>query len=247
MSIPLHNGVIELTDDEDASEHDGIKSASDPDNEDEEMVIDDMLTEPSSVHDSSSNNARSSRSPSPETSDSLFTPPPSRKPCRRVILDCVSVPPFSEGMIRADYDVSNASTGKPQQGVEHPSVSHALAAAFALNDRPPSPYLSLKGKERERERPPPAPARSKRKHKPRSEIEYLIFNKRVQRLHAGLHGGLPEMIVEIRGLTVTDNEKEGEPIFSGVLAPLFQERPDIAAALAPYFGGVPTKSSPANV
>lgn len=168
MSIPLHNGVIELTDDEDASEHDGIKSASDPDNEDEEMVIDDMLTEPSSVHDSSSNNARSSRSPSPETSDSLFTPPPSRKPCRRVILDCVSVPPFSEGMIRADYDASNASTGKPQQGVEHPSDSHALAAAFALNDRPPSPYLSLKGKERERERPPPAPARSKRKHKPRS-------------------------------------------------------------------------------
>lgn len=35
--------VIELTDDEDASEHDGIKTASDPDNESEEMVVDNML------------------------------------------------------------------------------------------------------------------------------------------------------------------------------------------------------------
>lgn len=42
MSIPpllAQNDVIELTDDED----DGIKIASDPDNEDEEMVVDDML------------------------------------------------------------------------------------------------------------------------------------------------------------------------------------------------------------
>jgi hypothetical protein len=42
MSIPpllAHNDVIELTDDED----DAIKISSDPDNEDEEMVVDDML------------------------------------------------------------------------------------------------------------------------------------------------------------------------------------------------------------
>jgi hypothetical protein len=35
--------VIELTDDEDASKHDGIKIASDHDNEDEEMAVDYML------------------------------------------------------------------------------------------------------------------------------------------------------------------------------------------------------------
>jgi hypothetical protein len=38
-----HNDVIELTDDEDASKHDGIKDASDHDNEDEEMAVDYML------------------------------------------------------------------------------------------------------------------------------------------------------------------------------------------------------------
>ncbi|KAG2367617.1 hypothetical protein BDR07DRAFT_254361 [Suillus spraguei] len=287
MSIPpllAHNDVIEPTDDEDTSEHDGIKSASDPDNEDEEMVVDGMLTEPFSVHHSSSNSAHSSRSSSPEMGDSLFTPPPSRKPRRRLVLDCVSVPPFPKAMIRAEYDALNASTEKPQQGVEHPSVSHALAAAFALNDRPPSPYLSVKGKEREHGRPPPAPARSKRKLKsrprkfgedvstvpaqildaqyPALELDihelphfvphhdsilqsstYYIFKKRVQRLHAQLHEGLPEWIAEMRGPTVPDDQKKGEPIFPRVLAPLFQERPDIEAALAPYFGGVSPKSS----
>lgn len=38
-----HNDVIELTDDEDASKHDGIKITSDHDNEDEEMAVDFML------------------------------------------------------------------------------------------------------------------------------------------------------------------------------------------------------------
>ncbi|KAG1781129.1 hypothetical protein EV702DRAFT_1074099 [Suillus placidus] len=290
MSIPpllAHNDVIELTDDEDASAHDDIEIPSDPGNEDEEMAVDDMLTEPFSVRDSSSDGPRSSRSPSPEMGDSLFTPPPpSRKRRRRVVLDCVSVPPFSKGMTRTDYKVSNASTSKPQQHVEHPSVGHALTAAFAHNDRPPSPSLSLKGKERERarERPPPAPARQKRKYKPRSrkfgedvstlptqildaqypalELDihelpdllphhdnilqsstYYIYVRRVQRLYAQLHEGLPEMIAQMKGPAVPHNEKGDEPIFPRVLAPLFEERPDIEAALMPYFGRAPPKSS----
>lgn len=238
-----------------------------------------MQTEPISVRDSSSDGARS---PSPERGDSLFTPPPpSRKPRRRVILDCVSVPPFPKGMTRADYKVSNASTSKSQQGVEHPSVGHALSAAFAHNDRPLSPSLSCKGKERERERPPPAPARLKRKYKPHSrkfgedvstvptqildaqypalELDihelpnhhdsilqsstYYIYVKRVQRLYAQLHEGLPEMIAEMKGRAAPGDEKD-EPIFPRVLAPLFEERPDIEAALTPYFRRVLPKSSP---
>jgi hypothetical protein len=43
MSIPpllAYKDVIELTDDEDASAHEVIKNASDPDNENEEMAVD---------------------------------------------------------------------------------------------------------------------------------------------------------------------------------------------------------------
>jgi hypothetical protein len=122
-------------------------------------------TEPFSVRDSSSD-GRCSISPSPEMGDSLFTPPPSHKPRKRMVFDCVSVPSFPRGMIGADDNMLNASTGKPQQGVEHPSVSNAPATAFTLNDRPSSPYLSLERKEHECECPPPAPARLTKKHKP---------------------------------------------------------------------------------
>ncbi|KAG1741704.1 hypothetical protein EDB19DRAFT_1704721 [Suillus lakei] len=288
MSIPplsAHNDVIELTDDEDTFGHNSIKGAGDNDNEDEEMAVDDMLTELFPAPDSSSS---ASRSPSPEMGDSLFTPPPiSRKPHRRVILDCVSVPPFPKGVTRAGYKVSNASTSALQQGVEHPSISHAFAAAFAQNDRPPSPSLSRKGKERERERPPPAPMRPRKKYKPRSrkfgddvstvpnqildaqypalELDihelptflphhdnilrsstYYIYLRRIQRLYAQLQDGLPEMIAEMKGLAVPDDEKdekEDGPILPHILAPLFEERPDIEAALAPYFGRAPPKSS----
>ncbi|KAG1730945.1 uncharacterized protein EDB91DRAFT_1155614 [Suillus paluster] len=171
-----HDDVIELTNDDDDDDatlrYNAIKNAIDSidnDNEDEEMVVDDMLTEPAPEPDSSSSPARSP-SPSLEIGGSLFTPPPSRKRRRRVILDCVSVPPFPKGMARADYRSSpKASSSAPQQGVEHPSVSHALAAAFAQNNKSPPPPLGRKGKEREhsRERPPPAPVRPKRKYKPR--------------------------------------------------------------------------------
>ncbi|KAG1848930.1 hypothetical protein DFJ58DRAFT_795505, partial [Suillus subalutaceus] len=291
MSIPpllTHNDVIELTDDEDDPGHDGIKSVSDPNNEDEEMAVDDMLTEPFSVRDSSPDGARSSRSSSPEIGDSLFTPPPSsRKPRRRVVLDCVSVPPLPKGIAKADYKASNASSSVPQQGVEHPSVSHALTAAFAQNDRSPSPSLSLMQRGHDRERPPPAPARHKRKHKPRSrkfgedvstvptqildahypalELDihelpnflphhdivlqsnaYYIHVKRIKRLYAQLHKGLPEMIAEMKSLAVPDDEKdekEDGPVFPRILAPLFEERPDIEAALTPYFGRAPPKGS----
>lgn len=229
--------------------------------------------------DSSSDGARS---PSPEIGDSLFTPPPpSRKRRRRVVLDCVSVPSFPKGMTRADYKASNASTSKSQQVVEHPSVGHALSAAFAQNVRSLSPSLSCKGKERERERSPPAPAHLKRKYKPRSrkfgedvstvptqildaqypalELDihelpnhydnilqsstYYIYVKRIQRLYAQLHEGLPEMIAKMKGRKAPDDEKEDEPIFPRVLAPLFEERPDIEAALTPYFRRVPPNSS----
>ncbi|KAG1814675.1 uncharacterized protein BJ212DRAFT_1361308 [Suillus subaureus] len=258
MSIPpllTHHDVIELSDDEDDSGHDSIKSVSDPDNEDEEMAVDDMLTEPFSVRDSS---------PSPEMGDSLFTPPPSsRKPRRRIVFDCIT---------KADYRASNTSTGVPQQGVEHPSVGHALAAASAQNDR-----LMGKG----------SPARHKRKYRPRSwkfgedistlptqildaqypalELDihelpdflphhntilrsntHYIYVKRVQRLYAQLHEGLPEMIAEMKGLAAPDDEKdekEDGPVFPRVLAPLFEERPDIEAALTPYFGRAAPKGS----
>jgi hypothetical protein len=46
MSIPpllVRNDVIELTDDEDDFGRDSINSASDPNNADEEMAVDDML------------------------------------------------------------------------------------------------------------------------------------------------------------------------------------------------------------
>ncbi|KAG1888084.1 hypothetical protein F4604DRAFT_1674512 [Suillus subluteus] len=59
-------------------------------------------------------------------------------------------------MTRADYNGLKASTGGPQQGVEQPSVSHALATAFTLNDRHSLPSLSLKRMEREHECPFPA-------------------------------------------------------------------------------------------
>ncbi|KAG0702519.1 hypothetical protein DFH29DRAFT_999224 [Suillus ampliporus] len=186
------NDVIEGTDDEDeALRYNGIKSAInsiDHDNEDE-MSVDNMLvsnrpqvtksqhpipqnhllnvnsqTEPAPEPDSSSSAARSP-SPSLDMVDSLFAPQPSLKRRRRVILDYISVPPLPKGMNRADYkSFSNASSRAPQQGVEHPSASHALAAAFAQNECSPSPPLSQKGKERERA--PPAPVRPKRKHKP---------------------------------------------------------------------------------
>ncbi|KAG0702573.1 hypothetical protein DFH29DRAFT_1069086 [Suillus ampliporus] len=169
----VHNEVIELTDDEDddddaALRYNAIKSAInsiDYDNEDEEMAVDNMLTELAPEPDSSSSVARSP-SPSLDISDSLFTPPPSRKRRRRVILDCVSVPPFPKGMTRADYkSLPIASSSAPQQGVVHSSVSHALSAAFAQNDRSASPSLSRKGKARERA--PPAPVRPRRRYKPR--------------------------------------------------------------------------------
>jgi hypothetical protein len=54
------------------------------------------------------------------------------------------------------------------------------------------------------------------------------------------------MITGIKGLAVPDDEKdekEDEPVFPRVLALLFQERPDIEAALTPYFGRVPAKGS----
>jgi hypothetical protein len=44
------------------------------------------------------------------------------------------------------------------------------------------------------------------------------------------------MIAVIKGLAVPDDEKdekEDEPVFPRVLASLFQERPDIEAALTP--------------
>ncbi|KAG2136375.1 uncharacterized protein EDB93DRAFT_788456 [Suillus bovinus] len=289
-SIPpllAHNDVIELTDDEDASGHNSIKITSDIDNENEEMVVDNMLTEPFSVPDSSSDGARSLRSSSPEMGDSLFTPPPpSRKPRRRVILDCVSVPPLPKDTTRVDCK-AKSSISKPQQGVQHPSVIQALTAAFAQNDRLPSPSLSRKGKEREHERPPPAPAHPKRKYKPRSrkfgedvstvptqildaqypaiELEihelpellphhdnilqsstYYIYARHVQRLYAQLHEVLPQIIPEMKGPAVPDDEKdekEDEPVLPHVLAPLFEERPDIKAALTPYFGRGPRKGS----
>lgn len=244
-------------------------------------------TEPFSVPDSSSDRgAHSPRSPSPEMGDSLFTPPPSRKPRRRVVLDCVSVPPFRKDTTRASCK-TNATISKPQQDVQHPPVSHALPAAFAQNDRPSSPSLSRKGKERERERPPPAPARRKRKFKPRlrkfgedvstiptqildaqypaieldihdlpdflphhdnilQSSTYYIYVKRIQRLYAQLHEGLPEMIAGMKGPAVPDDEKdekEYEPVLPRVLAPLFQERPDIEAALTPYFARASLKGS----
>lgn len=178
-------------------------------------------------------------------------------------------------MIGADDNVLNTSTGKPQQGVEHPSVSNALATAFTLNDFPLSPYLSLKRKEHECEHPPPAPAHLTKNHKPhhpkfREDVSiapiqildakhpaleldihklpiyllhhnvlqsstYCIYVRHVQHLYTQLCEGLPEMIVEMKGLAVPDDEKEGEPIFPCVLTLLFQERPDIEVALRPNF------------
>lgn len=97
--------------------------------------------------------------------DSLFTPVPSSRRRRRVILDHVSVPPFPKGLNMTDYkSSSNVSSIASRQGVEFLSVGDALAAAFAQNNRSPSPSLDRKGKgrERERETTPPAPVRPKR-------------------------------------------------------------------------------------
>jgi len=83
---------------------------------------------------------------------SLFTPPPSRKRRRRIILDHVAVPSFPVGLTPANYKLSSdARPSAPQQGVEYSSVGDALAAAFAQNERS-LPSLDRKGKGRERER-----------------------------------------------------------------------------------------------
>ncbi|KAG2117539.1 hypothetical protein BD769DRAFT_1778038 [Suillus cothurnatus] len=245
MSIsPLlaHNDEVELTDEEDDSGRDSIKSASDPNDEDEEMAVDHMLMNSFfkviltrigrlSIHTSSVfPQASQTRSP-----------------------DCVSVPPFPKGITKAGYRSSNASTGVPKQGVEHLSIGHALAAAFAQNVQPPSPSLSLKGKERERERPPPVlhfgdDASTVPTQIMDAQYPALELDIRELPIHQDtiLQSSLPEMIAGIKGLAVPDDEKdekEDEPVFPRVLASLFQERPDIEAALTPYFGRVPAKGS----
>ncbi|KAG1758874.1 hypothetical protein EDD22DRAFT_849668 [Suillus occidentalis] len=75
---------------------------------------------------------------------------------------------------------------------------------------------------------------------------YCIYVRHVQRIYTQLREGLPEMIAGMKGLVGPEDEKdekEGQPIFPRVLAPLFQERPDIEAALRPNFGRMHPKSS----
>ncbi|OJA10717.1 hypothetical protein AZE42_04276 [Rhizopogon vesiculosus] len=170
--LPSLDDVIEIDDDDEEDVRDDvIEISSDSDNvdhanNDEEMAVDHMLTKRVSISPEPSSSPVPSLPSSFDMTDPLFTPPPSRKCRRRVILDHVSVPPFPKGLTTANYKPSsNVSSRAPQQGVEYPSVGDALAAAFAQNDRSPSPSLDRKGKRRARETTPTAPVTPKRKSK----------------------------------------------------------------------------------
>lgn len=222
-------------------------------------------------------------SPSPSDIDSLFTPPPSPKPRRRLILDHVAVPPFPRGLTMTDYrPYSNVSPRSSKKGMEYPSVGDALAAAFAQNNKPSSPPPDRKGKgrAREHESAPPAPVPPKQKnrapkyfgegistvptailnvHYPPIKLDipellpyfddtwhrntYWIERVRYKRHHAQLHQGLPEMIAQMKSLGGPGQDQKDGPILPRILAPLFEQRADIAASLAAQWEYAPQKHS----
>ncbi|KIJ64058.1 hypothetical protein HYDPIDRAFT_28949 [Hydnomerulius pinastri MD-312] len=139
------------------------------DNEDEELTVDEMLTDVDVYVSDDHLESRSShqRSPAPRSPprsspigqhESLFTPPPISKRRRRMMMAHIAVPSFPKGFSKADYQPMSEAFLAPfheapiTRGVEHLSIADALGAAFNQNRASPSPPVSLekhKGKESE--------------------------------------------------------------------------------------------------
>jgi len=80
---------------------------------------------------------------------SLFTPPPPSKRRTRLFIDYLAVPPFPEGLTKADYEPMSAPSTVPPPGPASPSMPSDSSLAEPLVTKERTRPQKLKGKERE--------------------------------------------------------------------------------------------------